>query len=232
MNLNMTNYIFQTKVLNSLDAIYYEKLNFNLNKVFSYANLLNIYSNYDNYNIDKKLLTKTKDLVYSMIKYIKNNYYNENNSLILYSIVSSIVLNKYLKDYDITNNYDLDYAYSLHSSYNLDNFNMVTFFDKSFIFDFYDLEFLRYNINKVYFFPYADKILLKSIKKYKRKINKKNIFNKLYKYNKDINIDLTLFNELLENALHETNLFINAINDYLYLNKEKPLINFFNEYNY
>ncbi|MGM9971913.1 MAG: hypothetical protein ACI35W_05845 [Anaeroplasmataceae bacterium] len=236
MPLTMTNYLLTTKLLNYLDETYEtatrKKLNngdmlFKSDKVFLFSNffeVLNIenkYSIYDSF-LDDKIFKNIKDIT---IKYIKNNHYNKENIIFIISIITArqikihtdLYFNYFNEKFSWDNNIqstDADYYYTVDNS----NYDFKTplaqKFDKSFILDFDDYDFIKSIINDSLFFPLGDKLFLEQANKFQKILShKKASFSKYkyYYYKKEKN---TLTNKEFLKAKHfKNNSFYDILED-------------------
>lgn len=189
----VTSALFYKKLLEKLDNSFELKLRekmstgdilFKTEKHFLYGNISNI--------IETNNPHKLKPLGYKNLdnKYIINHDFDKDLMLINIGIISSAVLNKYLSIYfsslsgfnaEIARR-DIDIIYAKSAGISK---NIIKEFDKSFITTFKELDFIKHQYNKQYFFPVGDLYFENALRLLKRLLGKKIRFtkkSKLYNY--------------------------------------------------
>ncbi len=198
----MTHFYFANDVIRSLDDKYKNLINIDESRIFLYSNLhdlpyyFNLYkmNKKDNLKLGYKLHNvKTSDVIETIINYIRNNGFDRDNILLLYSLVSHYVLDKimhpyinslsgiYRKDNRLTKKYRgthglieraIDSTLVKENEYlDLAKINLVKKFKGAFIFTFNDLEILDHTIKNNYYFSKTSELYKISLKKFKKFMN-------------------------------------------------------------
>lgn len=199
MSLLLTNYNMSQKILDTLDKTYELKLRnklfngdllFKSNKVFIYANILNILNMHN--NLDKRIIDKIDIIKEKSISYIKKNNYNKEYIILMISLITSVNIYKKTEGYfesikeydDIIFKRDIDYIYN--NTYNFvdpTKSNLSKTFDKAFniTYDIYD--FIKYILNEGPLLPIGDRIFEYYLNKFKNILSISNINKLIKKYN-------------------------------------------------
>lgn len=236
MPLLLTSYIFVSDILNRLDENYETSkrktmprgdIMFKTAKCFMYSNIINILSIDDKYNISKRLLNSLDELESKTINYIKSEKYDR--SIILMSIALISIkqlyesITKTFTTYSQEDLRDIDYLFAKKN--NINPYTITKEFDKSFIADFKELDFISFIVNQEIKFPLADKIFENNLKKFhkilsynklERFINKK--YNDYYYQLFDgKNVNIMKFQSFYDEILGNTyNVIVKYLN-YIYL---------------
>lgn len=212
------------------------------------------------YDLYELLNTKQDYFLLQLVYEAKRNKFYQNNVLFLYSIASSIVLKRYLNNITMLTNCssEFDYNYAYYSDQvDISKNNICKLFPNAFLYSFTELDYIKNSLTNTYFLPMTDRILHNSLNQYKKILNgsifsrpkffftdlisnKKNIKIKDFKYNKykpneellhvKFNESLIHFDKVIQKALFEASELLDAINQALYFDKEKPLILFCEQY--
>lgn len=210
------------------------------------------------YDLYEKITNYRQDLlIKSLIDEVKRSKYYAPYILMLYSISSSLILHEEMKKTNI-----LPYQYSQYDCYAMKKENIEDLyksFKNSFIYSFTELDLLKDSLKSTYHMPLTDKYMLESIKVFKRCLNPNPLFRAFafivdllffrktnisykncilkktfknftpdFKYNENS----ISFDEFINKISAKVTLFLDAINQALYFDKEAPLVEFVQEYNW
>lgn len=198
MPLILSNYLISKELVDKLDLtyeikmrknLYYGDLLFKSDKIFLYANLLNILKLY-NLNIDERIIKNIEIIKEKSITYIKNHDYNRELMMLMLNLITSVNIYEktepyfnYFKGYDANLlKRDIDYLYNLYekTSYEPTKNNLTKVFDKAFDITFDILDFIKYILNIGPKIPVGDRIFEITLKEFKKILSMSNI-NKLNK---------------------------------------------------
>ena len=263
-----TNYLFTKSVIDSLESKYKEQIALDDNKIFLYSNTYNIIeafrlskSKIKTYDLYTKISTTKQDLfIYNLIKQTKNNNYQPNNILFLYSIATSLILKEHLNKCEpIKENSNLlDYEYAKISGVDISGRKLKNIFPSGFMYSFLELDFLSSSLTDTYLLPQLTKYMqvsvnelrkciyknpFRSIKQkykdltcYKKSYTKYKNFVYKNKYKKLLNLKVIKdeqelnLDDIINQAYKESLEFIDAINDLLYFDKNAKILEFVEKY--
>ncbi len=225
---------------------------FRLTKIHSFD--YDLYKKMTNYKQDMFIKNMTKET-------IKNKYY-PNNMLLLYSISISIIFYEELKKTNLKKDDYSKYDYNFAHSKNVDNSGKRLYikFKNCVIYSFTELDFLKETLSQTYLLPKIDTYISESMKIFKNCLNPNPIFKAyaalmdftIYKNSEtkfkqficknkyEIIPDLKVtyddeemdFAKFLEIVSNKSLLFLEAINDALFLDKVSTLVEYAKFYNW
>ncbi len=239
------------------EIIYDDNLIFNLSNFINIGDYYSLKSFKDKYDFNNKLNEKFNEfIVECLILLNKHNEYDK--LYFLYSLVSSYTLDKYINEYIESLNNDvlskeeiykmIDFSIASKDNIDISKNNLYKIFKNSFeYYNYMDdlihnpcIRVLKFMASKAYFIRCykKKKKYYKSFMKYNikyplhlllSKITKSKIKTKdlIYKDIRDIDLPL-ISDELLEKAYIDTKMQINAINEYLFDDKDSNVRRLYN----
>lgn len=215
---------------------------------------------YDLY--EKMTSYKQDMLIKNMVKEAVKNKYYPNNMLLLYSICISIIFFEELKKTDLKKEdyLEYDFNFALSKNENISHNHLYEKHKSCMLYSFTELDFLKASFSDTYLLPKLDTYISLSIKMFKRCLNP-NPFFRLYaklmdltilkkketkfsnfiykkKYIKRNDLMITYNDQLItfETFLYMVSdkalLFLDAINDALFLDKLSTLVEYAKFYNW
>lgn len=236
MPLLLTSYIFNNEIFDMLDKEYEVKRRqalshgdtmFKTDKAFFYSNIFNIISIDDKYSVSKRLATALDELEASTYEYIlERKFDNQIIQIGLSLIIQKILndeINNFIKDYSNNDIRDLDYMMAKKHSVPVSN--LTKSFDKSFIIEFKEYDFIKFLTNREIGFPLAEKLIEKNLKILYKILNRNKLQQAFHKKNVEFyynkfsgeNVNLSPFEAVYNKALNKAYDRAKKYLDYIYL---------------
>lgn len=236
MPLLLTSYIFNNEIFNMLDKEYEVKRRqalshgdtmFKTDKAFFYSNIFNIISIDDKYSVSKRLAVALDELEASTYEYILERKFDNQIIQIGLSLIIQKILNDEINDFikDYSNNDIRDLDYMMAKKHSVPVSNLTRSFDKSFIIEFKEYDFIKFLTNREIGFPLAEKLIEKNLKILYKILNRNKLQQAFHKKNVEFyynkfsgeNVNLAPFEAVYNKALNKAYDRAKKYLDYIYL---------------